>query len=142
MGSNNEVRTAAALAHPNSALIKYWGKATDARLNEPAVASLSITLSELATHTRLIFDPTLTADQLFLNGREDTCKQPRISENLDKLRRLAGVTTRCRIETENNFPTGAGLASSASGFAALVAAADRALDLRLDVRRQTMLVFS
>jgi len=130
---------ASAIAHPNIALIKYWGKASDMRFNEPAVSSLSITLDTLKTETTLCFDPSLESDQLFLNGEENTSKLPRISSNLDKLRELAGVNTACRIETENNFPTGAGLASSASGFAALVAAGNAALALDLNNQKLSML---
>lgn len=134
-----EVRTAFAAAHPNIALIKYWGKSSDLTHNEPAVSSLSVTLDTLLTETRLTFDPSLSEDVLILNGVVDRKKQGRISFNIDKLRHIAGVSTRCRVETTNNFPTGAGLASSASGFAALVAAGNRALDLHLSGRQQTML---
>ena len=131
-------KTAKALAHPNIALIKYWGKADLNHYNEPAVASLSITLDTLVTETRVTFSDDLQCDQLILNGQEDERKLIRISGNLDKLRELAGVNTRCRVETKNNFPTGAGLASSASGFAALVAAVNRALGLNLGKREQSM----
>lgn len=131
--------SASAVAHPNIALIKYWGKASDPRMNEPAVSSLSITLDSLTSSTRLTFSEELAVDQFLLNGVEDEQKRPRISDNLDKLRAIAGVKTRCRIESTNNFPTGAGLASSASGFAALVAAGNRALALNLSVREQTMM---
>ncbi len=142
MDSSSVVRTASAVAHPNIALIKYWGKASDIEFNEPAVSSLSITLDTLQTQTRLSFDPALSQDELRLNGVSDHKKLPRISENLDKLRALAGVNTRCTIDTENNFPTGAGLASSASGFAALVSAGNRALGLDLGLREQSMLARS
>lgn len=135
-------RSALAVAHPNIALIKYWGKASDLRHNEPAVSSLSITLDALQTETRLTFSDSFEEDRLRLNGVEDVGKLPRIQANLDKLRRLAGVSTRCFIESDNNFPTGAGLASSASGFAALVAAGNRALNLNLSDKQQTMLARS
>lgn len=138
----SDILSASAAAHPNIALIKYWGKASDSFYNEPAVSSLSVTLDTLATETRLSFDTALTDDQLILNGVEDTKKLARITENLDKLRRLAGIETRCRVDTKNNFPTGAGLASSASGFAALVAAGNRALKLDLSYRQQSMLARS
>jgi diphosphomevalonate decarboxylase len=138
----SQTLSASAIAHPNIALVKYWGKASDAYYNEPAVSSLSITLDTLATETRVTFDVTLTSDQLFLNGIEDPTKLARVSDNLDKIRRLAGIDTRCRIDTANNFPTGAGLASSASGFAALVAASNRALKLGLSDKEQSMLARS
>lgn len=131
--------SATAKAHPNIALIKYWGKSSDLSFNEPAVSSLSITLDTLQTETRLSFLPELERDELILNGEIAEAKLARISQNLDKMRAIAGVDTRCRIESTNNFPTGAGLASSASGFAALVAAADHALGLELTVRQKTMM---
>ncbi len=140
--TGHDVRTAFAKAHPNIALIKYWGKSSNPVLNEPAVSSLSITLDTLCTETRLSFSSALNQDELWLNGEFDVEKLPRISENLDKLRRIAGIETRCRIESANNFPTGAGLASSASGFAALVAAANRALAMELSNEQQTMMARS
>ncbi|WP_239923692.1 diphosphomevalonate decarboxylase [Agaribacterium haliotis] len=130
---------ARASAHPNIALIKYWGKASDSELNEPAVSSLSLTLDELRSETCVAFDESLKSDELWLNGKRDEQKLARISANLDKLRRIAGIDTRCRVETSNNFPTAAGLASSASGFAALVAAGNAALGLGLDLKQQSML---
>ena len=138
----NSIKTAKARAHPNIALIKYWGKADLNSFNEPAVASLSLTLDTLATETRVTFSNEFSSDRLILNGKEDARKLTRISESVDKLRKLAAVSTSCLVETENNFPTGAGLASSASGFAALVAATDFALGLKLSLREQSMLARS
>ncbi len=122
---------ATAQAQPNVALIKYWGKLDPAR-NLPATGSLSVTLDALWTRTRVAFDPTLTTDRFSLNGREDADGLGRVSQCLDRLRRLADVPQYAVVESCNNFPTGAGLASSASGFAALVAAAAHALGLALD----------
>ena len=139
MDSSQSVRSASAIAHPNIALIKYWGKSSSTDFNEPAVSSLSITLDTLETRTHLSFDSSLPEDELFLNGTVDRGKLQRVSCNLDKLRAIADLATRCRIETENNFPTGAGLASSASGFAALVCAGNAALELNLGKREQSML---
>lgn len=123
---------ATALAQPNIALVKYWGKRDDA-LNLPAAGSLSITLDALHTHTRVAFDPALAADDIVLNDRRDDAQTRKISDFLDLFRHRAGITTYARVESNNDFPTGAGLASSASGFAALAVAADHALDLGLDV---------
>ncbi|TAL92662.1 MAG: diphosphomevalonate decarboxylase [Rhodanobacter sp.] len=124
---------AIAQAQPNIALIKYWGK-RDTKLNLPATGSLSITLAALWTRTRVEFDESLRHDELRLNGSQDPAARARTSACLDLLRRLAGTTTRARIDSCNNFPTAAGLASSASGFAALVVAADAELGLALDRR--------
>lgn len=122
-----------AQAQPNIALIKYWGK-RDTALNLPATGSLSVTLDSLWTRTRVEFEASLKRDELRLNDAPSPAAQARVSACLDSLRALAGVDKRARIETHNNFPTAAGLASSASGFAALVVAASAALDLKLDRR--------
>jgi len=121
---------ATAVAHPNIALVKYWGK-QDGPGNRPAVPSISITLEALRTRTRVEFDPSLDADAFMLGEDSDPAVSARASRCLDVFRERAGRSLHARIETENNFPTGAGLASSASGFAALVTAADRALGLNL-----------
>lgn len=118
-------------AQPNIALVKYWGK-RDAALNLPAAGSLSITLDALHTRTRLVFDPALDDDDVVLDGARSESLTRRIGAFLDLFRERAGVTTRARVESSNDFPTAAGLASSASGFAALAVAADHALGLGLD----------
>ena len=125
--------TAIAQAQPNIALVKYWGK-RDTALNLPAADSLSITLASLSTRTRVTFDPALERDTLQLNGAPDARTLARASACLDVLRERAGSTCRARVETRNDFPTAAGLASSASGFAALVMAASEALGLPEDRR--------
>ena len=123
---------ALAQAQPNIALVKYWGK-RDARLNLPATGSLSVTLESLWTRTRVVVDSALEADTLAFDGRPARPAQTaRVGTLLDELRGRAGSTARARVETTNNFPTGAGLASSASGFAALVVAASEAYGLALD----------
>lgn len=124
---------AIARAQPNIALIKYWGK-RDTALNLPAAGSLSVTLASLWTRTQVEFDPDLPHDILLLNGAPHARTLERASACLDLLRRRAGTACRARVETHNNFPTAAGLASSASGFAALVVAAGEALGLPLDRR--------
>ena len=124
------MKAAAARAHANFALVKYWGK-RDAALNLPAVGSISITLDGLASTTRVVFDPDLTADTVTLDGRTDPGTTIKVSATLDLLRARAGLDWRARVESGNDFPTAAGLASSASGFAALVVAADAALGLGL-----------
>lgn len=125
-------------ARANFALVKYWGKA-DAALNVPAVGSISITLDALWTETAIAFDPALERDVLTLDGETRERDRARVSKFLDIVRSLAGVETRARIESTNNFPTGAGLASSASGFAALAAAAAAALGLDLTPRELSIL---
>ncbi len=130
-------RRASARARANFALIKYWGKA-DARLNVPAVGSISITLDALWSDTDVELDPSLAADELVLDGQRRAEQLDKVSACLDILRERAGVRTRARVVSANNFPTGAGLASSASGFAALVTAAAGALDLDLTPREASI----
>ena len=120
--------SATALAHPNIALIKYWGKRDEAD-NLPAVGSLSVTLEALRTRTTVHFDPSLNRDELFLNGAAAATEQPRLERCLDALRALARCGDRARVDSDNDFPTGAGLASSASGYAALAVAGAAALGL-------------
>lgn len=129
---------AAARARSNIALIKYWGKA-EGGLNVPAVGSISITLDGLWSETRVRFDASLPGDALVLDGQRREDRLARVSAFLDIVRGLAGVDTRASVESTNNFPTGAGLASSASGFAALAAAAAAALGLELSDRELSIL---
>jgi diphosphomevalonate decarboxylase len=67
-----------------------------------------------------------------LGGRETPKMTERVVACLDRMRRHAGVSHYAVVESDNDFPTAAGLASSASGFAALVVAADAALGAGLD----------
>ena len=119
---------ATAIAHPNVALIKYWGK-RDVQSNFPAVGSLSLTLSGLNTRTAVSFEAGRSTDEVLINGQSDQRAGIRITRCLDILRDLAGVDSHAIVESTNDFPTGAGLASSASGYAALVKAAAAALGL-------------
>ena len=118
-------------AHANIALAKYWGK-LDTKLNLPAVPSLSMTLAALYTDTEVFFEDGLTQDEISLNGASASASQTRrIVELLDRIRLLSHEPRKARVVTSNNFPTASGLASSASGFAALTVAASRATGLDL-----------
>jgi diphosphomevalonate decarboxylase len=114
---------ATARAQPNIALIKYWGK-RDSQRNLPAVGSISVTLDELYTTMRVELDGALDRDELQINGRDARSMLPRVSRCLDTV--LGADRLRARVTSESNFPIAAGLASSASSFAALVVAASRA----------------
>ncbi len=127
---------ATARAHSNIALAKYWGK-RDAALNIPAVGSISITLDALHTDTTVTFDPALTEDELWLDDHESPAD--RVSAVLDLVRERAGLEHRARVASSNNFPTGAGLASSASGFAALAVAACAAAGIHATPRELSVL---
>lgn len=117
----------------NIATLKYWGK-RDATLNLPTNNSISITLSQkdLRTKTSVSVSPSFTKDKLTINGHEQSLETPRsiaclsdlrslrreLESSDDSLPKLADFFL--NIVSENNFPTAAGLASSAAGFAALV----------------------
>ena len=111
------------LATPNIAVVKYWGK-RDNLLNLPDNGSISVTMDEsLRTVTTVEFDPALKRDGLVLNGeRAGEGELARVSKVLDAIRKKAGIRAKAQVASENNFPTAAGIASSASGFAALACA--------------------
>ncbi len=118
-------------AHSNIALIKYWGK-KDVALNIPAVGSISLALSALFTETSVSSDALLNRDSFMLNDSPASEKETnRLSAFLDRIRQRSGKKIYYRVESVNNFPTSAGLASSASGFAALALAATLAAGLEL-----------
>jgi len=125
-----EKKSFTARAHPNIALVKYWGKA-DRKDNIPAVPSLSITLSGLETRTTVRRSPD-NRDHFRFQGAPNRPMEGRVFACLDDLRRRTGFEGALAVESENNFPTAAGLASSASGFAALVIAAAECMGGGLD----------
>jgi diphosphomevalonate decarboxylase len=111
---------ATAKAQPNIALIKYWGK-RDVTRNLPAVGSISITLADLFTTMSVEFSAATAADTLTVNGVRDEQMLPRVGQCLDA---VAGAgRAPAQVTSSSNFPIAAGLASSASAFAALVVAA-------------------
>ena len=128
-----------ARAHANIALVKYWGK-RDAALNLPATGSLSMTLSELTTTTTVRWLEGPGPDRVVLDGREVTGKplEP-LCRFLDRVRAIAEFDRACEVATHNDFPTAAGLASSASGYAALALASTRAAGLELAPRELSIL---
>ncbi len=126
--------TATALASPNIAFIKYWGN-RDHALRLPANGSLSMNLGGLHTRTTVAFDPGLDADTLTLNDQPASPQATRrASQLIERVRHHAGSSQYARITSENNFPAGAGIASSASAFAALALSASAAAGLDLDER--------
>ncbi len=123
--------TATAVANSNIAFIKYWGNRSD-RLRLPANGSISMNLEGLFTQTCVTFEPDLEADCLVLNRTPLSGKALlRLAAFLNAVRRMANKKIFARVSSENNFPTGAGIASSASAYAALALAATQALGLRL-----------
>ncbi|MFT8823195.1 diphosphomevalonate decarboxylase [Liquorilactobacillus satsumensis] len=120
-----------ARAHTNIALIKYWGK-LDQDLIIPMNSSLSLTLDKFYTDTSVFFDSTLKQDIFRLNNKGSSSLK--VTHFMKVLREKTGETRFAMINSENHVPSAAGLASSASAFAALALAASRAAGLVLDSR--------
>jgi diphosphomevalonate decarboxylase len=132
-----EIVTARACA--NIAFIKYWGNRPEGG-NLPLNPSISVNLAECLTTTSAQLDPSLKADLLILNGAPAGEKaRRRVGQFLDEVRKRSGSAAKARVESRNSFPTGSGIASSASGFAALAAASARAYGLELDTARLSRL---
>jgi diphosphomevalonate decarboxylase len=124
--------SATAIASPNIALIKYWGNRDNA-MNLPSNGSISMTLGGLETQTTVIFDESLSEDSLLIDGvRASGDDLLRVSQHLDRVRDMAGLSAAAAVESRSNFPAGAGLASSASAFASLSLAATSAAGIDLD----------
>lgn len=125
------MKTVRVRALANLALVKYFGK-RDIHLNLPAAGSVSVTLEPLETITEVSLDPSLTKDEVWLGGGLADAKfETRVSRFLGLVRQLVEEESFFRVSTTNRFPTAAGLASSASGFAALALAATRCAGLKL-----------
>ena len=118
-----------AIAHPNFALIKYWGKA-DSINNFPAMSSISLTVDTLTSTTKISQQSEMQESIWELNGE----LQPDLGQllpTLDYLSKVGEVNEPCFIQSNNNFPTAAGLASSASGVASIVVAYNKFYNLGL-----------
>jgi len=124
---------ATAIAHPNIAFIKYWGNQDDI-LHIPLNGSLSMNLAALTTTTSVEFRTDLRQDDVVIDGRSASpAALQRVSAFLDLIRiYMPEKNVKAIVISQNNFPMGAGIASSASAFAALAAAASRAAGLELE----------
>lgn len=131
---------ATARAHPNIALVKYWGK-RDERLILPHQSSLSVTLGPLSVTTSVEFDDRPGEDEVRINGRVAAgTERARVVELLELVRRLAKRRLgRARMTSAGDFPAAAGLASSAAAFAALAVSARAAAGLPRDTRAESIL---
>jgi diphosphomevalonate decarboxylase len=124
-------QTATAISHPNIAFIKYWGnKNTAYRI--PLNNSISANLRDLHTKTTVTFRDDLKEDTLTINHLPaETDATQRVSIFLEIIRALAGMQLKAEVISENNFPMGAGIASSAAAFSALAVAGSAAAGLSL-----------
>ena len=122
--------SAIAQAHPNIAFIKYWGNRDNA-LRLPVNGSISMNLNGLFTRTTVTFNSS-QRDSLVINEHPVTGKGlERVSSILDLVRGMTNINERAEVSSTNNFPAGAGIASSAAAFAALALASSRAAGLTL-----------
>ena len=119
-----------ARAYVNFALIKYWGKKDD-KLRLPYQASLSFTVDKLYTETKVTINKNLIKDRITINGISDEKLNKRVVDHLNLIRSKYNIKDYVEVESINNVPTSAGLASSASSFAALTLAATKAFNLNL-----------
>ncbi|OGH20116.1 MAG: diphosphomevalonate decarboxylase [Candidatus Levybacteria bacterium RIFCSPHIGHO2_02_FULL_37_13] len=129
---------ATSVAPSNIAFIKYWGK-RDEDLKIPLNGSISMNLSNLLTTTTVEFNPDFKKDLIIINDQEEGDEGSRVIKHLDRIRKLAKIKHKAKVISKNNFPTGTGLSSSASGFAALTLAASKAADLSLSEKELSIL---
>src|SRR3989338_3651076 len=123
-----------AVACSNIAFIKFFGK-KDEMLRIPMNSSISMNLKNATSTTTVEFSEEVHTDSINMTDRE----KERIVTHLDRIRKIAKISLKAKVVTENNFPKGSGIASSASGFAALTVAATKALDLNLSEKELGML---
>ncbi len=123
---------ATAQAHANIAFIKYWGNRNE-ELRLPENSSLSMNLDGLYTQTTVIWDDAQDTNHLILNDQPQTGQAlARVVKHLNLLREhVSGLPKYATVISTNNFPMGAGIASSASSFAALTVAAVGAAGIEL-----------
>lgn len=127
-----------AIAPSNIAFVKYWGR-KDEKLRLPENGSVSMNLSNLLTTTTVEFSDKYKKDSIIYNGKEEELKNNRAIEHVKLVRKIAKANTPVKIVTNNNFPSGTGLSSSASGFAALTLACAHALGLNLSEKELSIL---
>jgi diphosphomevalonate decarboxylase len=132
---------ATAISHPDIAFIKYWGKkigAEDIRL--PANGSISMVLSELYTKTTVEFSEKYSEDVIKISNQViEGAKKKRVTEHLDRIRAMASIQYKARVQSEFNFPMSAGISSSASGFSALTVAAVQAAGITMSKKELSKL---
>lgn len=128
-----------ARAHTNIALIKYWGKANQA-LKTPLMSSLSMTLDAFYTDTTFEHDASLAEDTFILNDQKQTPESSkRVFNYIHLLQEKFGFNDHFTIRSTNHVPTSAGLASSASAFAALATSFAASYDLDLSKKELSRL---
>jgi len=114
---------ATARAHPNLALVKYWGK-RDEGLVLPHQSSLSLTLAPLSVTTTVELGTGAGEDEVVINGVRPTgVERARVLALIRRVQEGRPELKGARVESAGDFAVAAGLASSAAAFAALAVAA-------------------
>lgn len=129
---------ATAKANANIALVKYWGKRDEEKIL-PMNSSVSMTCDGLETVTTVEFSPKYAKDSVSINDEELEKDAKNVYAHVEKIRRLAGINEKAKVVSRTNFPVAAGLASSASGFAALTVAACAAAGVKLSQKELSIL---
>lgn len=129
---------ATATAPSNIAFIKYWGK-FDEKLKLPENGSISMNLSNLITTTTVEFSSGLKEDLVTINNKINNKEVSQVIKHLDLIRKSANIFLKAKVFSNNNFPEGTGLSSSASGFAALTLSATKAGGLNLEEKELSIL---
>ncbi len=130
---------ATAIANSNIALVKYWGK-RNSDLILPYNSSISMTLDSLNTKTTVEFNKEFSDNEVIINGKTvEGEEKARVVHHLDLLQEFVTEKVFAKVKSESNFPKKAGLASSASGFAALTLAGIKALDQNLTTKELSIL---
>lgn len=127
-----------AIANANIALVKYWGK-RNKELILPFNSSISMTCDGLWTKTTVDFSDAYTNDSIIINDEELKKDEKDIMGHIGRIRNMARIKENAKIVSESNFPVAAGLASSASGLAALTVAAVKAAGFNLKERELSIL---
>lgn len=129
---------ATATAPSNIAFTKYWGKKNE-DLKIPENGSISMNLSNLLTTTTVEFSPEYKEDSVIINNKNDLKESEKVVKQLDLIRKRTKKFLKAKVVSNNNFPIGTGLSSSASGFAALTLAATKAIGLNLTEKELSIL---
>lgn len=129
---------ATAIAPSNIAFVKYWGR-KDEQLRLPTNGSLSMNLSNLSTTTTVEFSSQYREDFVLIDNQQNESERLRVIAHLERIRTRCHLSTKAKVVSLNSFPSGTGLSSSASGFAALTLAASKAIGLSLSEKEMTIL---
>ncbi len=128
-----------AKAPANIAFIKYWGKKNE-KLRLPANSSISMNLSNAFSITSVEFDKKFNEDMVKIDGTVASGgEKERVARHLSLVRKIAGKSDYAEVISKNNFPKASGIASSASGFAALTVAGAKAAGLSLSEKQLSIL---